>query len=240
VLRLLLTLHRHEDLLRVHAAFSPAEESATNAIVLRHPTRQRHVEVLCAGEWVAWPVAQAPSILTPPPAAVPGTHLAAVQDPRGLAILSPRGVTLQAANGDLSVTIPAGPGTAFTLTTTHRPLGALPLGHALAHLGTPLRPSESGTVPALIELVDGAGHLPPLTPLWIRRPDQWAGELMLADHLGQGCRCWLRPGPQARPWREVIRCDAAGGHALPLKADKDGAGYVLDVAPNDVLFVRWR
>ncbi len=222
-------LHVHEDGLRITAVWAGAGE-----LTLGHPTNHRAATCHLAGELARCDQPQAESILHPPMAPTAGVRWAALADPagRGLAVVAPRPLRLSAHGGNLRIAVLGT--TDYALTSATRHDDTLSLGHLAQHLAMPARPFVGATaIPAPFRLAGSAR----LVPLWIRRPSDWSGELLLADQGNARGRAWLYP---IAPVREAWRVDASGQGRMPVPLTREKDGIEIDHAAGEVVVVRWR
>jgi hypothetical protein len=225
-LHLTYTLHAHEEVLRVSATWDGEGE-----LTLDHPTTLRAAPLRVAGELAAWNVPQHADVLRrEPPEPLPGLRWARLADAggAGLLLLGLRPATLSAASGHLHLHVDRT--ASYALGESARPTGAAAPGSLGLCLGTPAR-AAAVALPAALRL-EGAQ----VVPWWIRRPDGWRGELLLAHQEASRTRCVLFPA-QAH---EAARCDPAGRVLAPLRRTGDGDGFELDLAGGEVALVRWR
>lgn len=225
------TLLAHEDHLRIQAAWSGAA-----ACWLDHATAQRAADLHCAGEGVRWSEPQAASAIRPPMEPAPGIRWASIADAagRGLAVVAGRPLVVHAHAGHLRVRV--APSSSWALAAPRRPPGSLTLGQLAEHLAVPGRPLPAGIeVPRPFRLAEPGG----LVPLWTRRPQGWAGEILLAEQVGARTRAWLLPAVAPAKGSECWKVDARGERLAPCPASPEGDGWQIDAAPGEVLIVRW-
>lgn len=230
-LDLIYSLLAHEDHLRVSAAWS-----GEIACWLDHATAQRSADLHVAGEGARISLAQAASALRLPMPPIPGLRWASLADSagRGIAAVSGRPLTMSAQAGHLRILV--APTATWALAAPRRLPGTMTLGQLAEHLAVPGRPLPAGiNVPRPFRLAEPGG----LVPLWIRRPPECTGELLLAEQLGARTRAWLlpatRPGTSAACWK----VDAHGNRLAPCPLSPEGDGWQIDAAPGEILLVRW-
>ena len=226
------TLLAHEDNLRVSAAWS-----GERACWFDHATAQRTADLHRAGEGARESVPQAASALRRPTEPTPGLRWATIADAtgRGIAAVSGRPMTVHAQAGHLRIL--ASPSATWALAAPRRSPGAMTLGQLAEHLAVVGRPLPAGIrVPRPFRLAELGG----LVPLWIRRPTDCSGELLLAEQHGARTRAWLLP---ATPPGEAAACwkvDVHGGRLAPCPPSPEGDGWQIDAAPGEILLVRWQ
>ncbi len=228
-LRIVYTLHAHDDVLRVSATWS-----GSGGLVLVHPTAARASALVVADE-VGRRVLGATARRDGPRESVPGVRWAAFADGagNGLAVCSPRPITVRAEAGTLEVL--AGHSCTYALANARRPRGALNLGCLAATLAQPGRPFAGGqSLPPPMRLAGGTG----LVPLWARRPADARGEILFAEQSGARGRAWIHPDA-CTDATDAWRTDVQGtrGASLPRTPERDG--FQLDFQANEVFLVRW-
>ena len=228
LLRTTWTLHAQENCLRVQVVWS-----GEGTVWIEHPTAHHGVELVVAGELPPVRLAQAASVTEPGAGPIAGVRYAWLADPggRGLAVAAARGQTVEARDGLLRVV--ATPLATYALTIPDA-TGATGLAALAQHLATPMR-SFTGDEPAAPRLrLVGEG----LVPLWIHRPPDWAGELLLVDHgLTRGRSVlYLSGGPPV----EAYAVDVTGEPLDRLALTPEGDGVVIDHLAGDIRLVRWR
>lgn len=224
------SLHADEDLLRVHATWTGDGECW-----LDHATAQRSASLHAAIEGARWSLPQAASCTEPPMDPTP-LRWAALADTagRGMALAAGRPITVHANAGHLRVLV--APAAAWALVSPRRGSGA-PLGQVAEHLAIPGRPLPAGiTVTRPFRLADLGG----LTPLWVRRPAGWAGELLLAEQHGARTRAWMLPTVRPAPGAECWKVDVHGERLAPCPLSPEGDGWQIDAAPGEIVVLRWR
>jgi hypothetical protein len=207
--------------------------SGEGTVWIEHPTAHHGVELVVAGELPPVRLAQAASVTEPGAGPIAGVRYAWLADPggRGLAVAAARGQTVEARDGLLRVV--ATPLATYALTIPDA-TGATGLAALAQHLATPMR-SFTGDEPAAPRLrLVGEG----LVPLWIHRPPDWAGELLLVDHgLTRGRSVlYLAGGPPV----EAYAVDVTGEPLDRLALTPEGDGVVIDHLAGDIRLVRWR
>ena len=222
------TLHAHDNVLRVAASWQGEGD-----LVLDIPTGFRGERLRLAGEAASWEVAQAASVVEQigePQPGVAWATLGEAAEGRGLMIAGARPLTISAQAGHVGILIRAG--TLFCLGSTQRDDDDLPAAGVARSLAVPARSygAERHLTPAL--RLDGR-----LVPWWVRRPDGWTGEVLLADSLGVRGRTTLYlPAGSHQAWR----VDAGGAPLAQLSATPEGDGFEIDHAAHEILLVRWR
>ena len=221
------TLHALEALLRVNVAW---DGDPGAGLAIEHPTTLRHHDLLVAGELTSERREQTASALRPLPAATRGCRWAALPDGRdgGLVALAERPFAASARGGTLVLSGARG-GLAYALGDFAR---CDPARAALA-VAVPGRASSSETdFPALLRLAGGAG----VAPLWIRRPEDAAAEILLVEQRQRRTRLWLQP---ARPVTAAWRVDARGRRLADVARSPDG-DLQIDLNPGEPALVRWQ
>lgn len=230
-LRLAYHLHAHEDCLRVHAAWEGG-----SPLWLDHATAQRAADLILAGDGARWRIPQALDAWRAPQPPTPGVRWASLADTagRGIAIAAGRPLAIAAEGGHLRVQVRRH--AAWALVAPRRPRGALSLGQLAEHLALPGWPLPAGiAVPRPFRLAE----LGSLTPLWVRRPAGWDGELLLAEQAGARARCWLLTAGDPRGGA-CWQVDARGRRLAPCPLAPEGDGWQIDAAPGQIVLVRWR
>lgn len=227
-LHLIYTLHAHEDILRIAASWQ-----GDGDLTLDIPTAFRDGPLLVAGESAPWRQDQAASVVEPVGEALHGVTwamLGAEAEGKGALLVGTRPLIIAAEAGHLLVQVHTG--TLFGFGSARRS-------------GDGLSPSclaRSLAVPARSFSADG--HLKPamrlrgrLAPWWVRRPEGWTGELLLADTEGVRDTTTLHLPPG---FREAWRVDVAGTPLGRIPPTPEGDGVEIDHEAYEVLLVRWR
>ncbi len=230
-LRVVYTLHAHEDVLRVSATWS-----GKGGLILVHPTGARTSALVVADE-VNRRILSATARRDDPREPVPGVRWAAFADGagNGLAVCSPRPFDVRAEAGVLEVL--AGHSCTYALANAKRPRGALNLGCLAATLSQPGRPfAGESSLPAPFRLAGGAG----LVPLWARRPADatGGGEILFAEQSGARGRAWFHPAGCTNA-TDAWRSDVRGTRSASLPRTPERDGFQLDFQANAVFLVRW-
>lgn len=228
VLRLTYTLHAWESVLRVEARWSGAGELAFD-----HPTAYRGCQLHAAGDLARSAITQAAVAGEDLPVPVEGVRWAALGDAagRGLALLGPQPLTVAARAGSLRVQGRCE--VDYALASAQPPAGS-GLGQLALSLTVPGQPWDGALPgPAPFRLADLGG----LVPLWVRRPEGWAGELLLADQGAARGRAFLFPcSPPTEAWRVGPRGETL--QRLPLAPEGDAV--IIEHAAGEILNLRWR
>jgi len=224
-LHLTYTLHAHESLLHIAVAW----DGAANAeLMIDHPTHLRHHPLRVAGELTSELRRHHPSALESPATPINGCRWAILDDGHGggLAMLSPRPLTVHAANGHLS--LPCASHISYALGDP----GVIDIARAAVALAVPLR-AFHGNIDLIspFRLAGGAG----VAPLWARSVDG-ASELTVAEQYNRRSRLWIFP--ISRPtaaWRSDVRGKSLGKVTLTPEGD----ALQVDLHPGELALIRW-
>lgn len=227
-LHLTYTLHAHEDVLRVAASWQ-----GDGDLSLDIPTAFRGGQLVVAGESAPWRQAQAANVLSTVGETQHGViwaTLGAEADGKGVLLAGARPLNLAAEAGHLLVQVHTG--TLFGLGSTARSGDALTPACLARSLAVPARSftADNHLTPAL--RLDGR-----LVPWWVRRPEGWSGELLLADTAGiRGCTTLFLPKGVTEAWR----VDACGAPLNRVPTTPEGDGLSIDHGAHEILLLRWR
>jgi len=227
MLHVIYTLHAHEALLRVNIAWD-GDASADRAI--EHPTALRHHDLLVAGELASERREQAASVLRPMPVATHGCRWAALSDGHGggLVALGERPFAASARGGTLALS-----GGRGVLAYALGDFASTDPARAALALAVPGRASSAESdLMTPLRLAGGEG----VAPLWIRRPDDAAAELLLVEQRMRRARLWLQP---VRPVAAAWRVDARGRRLAEVARTPDG-DLQIDLNPGELALVRWQ
>lgn len=228
-LRISYSLHAHEDVLRVSAAWNGEER-----LLLDHPSAHRGALLRLAGELAPERLEQSDDVFAPAMTPRPGVRWAALDDGggRGLAVVGGRPLPVAACGGSLQVACD-GSLTAYALGLGARTADALSFGHLAQHLAMPARGYSGGERLAAPFRLAGS---PGLVPLWVRAGGDGGSELLVADHLLRRGRAWLHTRGAVDGWL----VDAAGNQLERLERSPEGDALQLDHGPGAVLIVRFK
>jgi hypothetical protein len=231
-LHLIYTLHAHEEILRVMASWDGADE-----LLLDHPTAGHGGPLRVAGDMASWTVAQSASVTMTPAPPQRGVRWATLEgDDGGLAVVAGHPLTISARAGHLGVHLDRG--AAYGLVDAHRRDQTHGLGRISLMLAVPGRAFASELDLKVAFRLQGAGGL---VPWWVRRPADWAGELILGEQEGVGGSATFFPGlGEGDELGEAWRVDALGRSLARLPATPEGDGFTLDYAAGELLIVRWK
>ncbi|TVR45704.1 MAG: hypothetical protein EA402_03970 [Planctomycetota bacterium] len=231
VLRLIYSVHAHDDILQVAVTWNPRRDCE---LVLRHPIPAGPATLTSCGDG-------APDVLplgnlSTSEAARPRGGLRWVRLERGeesMALVGQRPFTLIPADASIVV----GDGCLYGLGWGRRSGEQLSLAEAALSLGVPGRHAGSAEVAA------PAFHLGDhhqLTALWMAKPEDWALEVLLVEQNGVSGRAELYPHPQFEALNEARLVDADGRKLESLSLTKEGDGWIIPYQPHSISIVRLR
>ena len=234
-LHLVYSVFAGEDYLHVHAHWTGEEPCW-----LRLPTAYRHGPARYAGELAPWSEFQAPSITGTNPRTRHGLRFLALGDDdrstEGLAMVAPRPFSALCEHGRIHVAVSAP--ISFVLCERQGSQRAtLSLGHLSQHLSLAGRAAAAGSQhPPRWRLVDA----PRLVPIWLDKPSDWDGELLLVEQGGErGKAALYLPGCSSETGQCVL-VDAHGERRQACRPTPEGDGFQIPFEPGQVLLLRWR
>jgi hypothetical protein len=234
MLHIIYTLHAHEALLRVTASW---DGPADTDLFFDHPTHFRDDDLLLAGELSPWTQPQRRDLHAVPMDEQHGCRWAVLRESggRGLGVVSGRPMSISARNGHLRVHIRASVSYALCCGQGGHEQG---FGRLAASMALPGRPFTGGNdVAALCRWSDLDG----VVPLWVARPHQWLGEIMLSEQYGRQQRVYFYPDQaNERKVQEVWRVDATGTTLTQVQSTAEGDGYQIDLHGGEFVLLRWR
>lgn len=221
-LRLVYTLHAHETVLRLSAAWD-----GRAGLRLACPTMAHAAPLEIAGELSAWHLPQHAVAGRTAMAPVAGVRWARLSQPdrAGLAMLGLQPMTVSASAGTLSLHLTTAAEVA--LCESAWPTEAPGIAQQTLALAVPAQAVTTAAAP-LLRLVGDA------VPWWIARPAGWRGELLLGQPHAPRGRCTLYASAG-----EAVRVDPRGG-ITPLRRTPEGDGFEVELAAGEVTTVRWR